>query len=159
MFQYNLTCLHSRLKILQSKSLTKTFQTSLLFSTALSWCFLLVPFYAYCTCVVSLLAPKLPSTSTMLTESGTNHWGKDLIYSLLPLGAPPSTTTQRSTWNTRKVWKKGPDPFFLELKQQWHICQQITASLSTDLHILSSCSQPPCLTPGHNPRKKQDPCP
>lgn len=141
MLQYNLTCLYSRVKISQSKTLTKNisnhFSSSLQpFPHVFFWLF----YRPYCMCVVSLLGPKLPSMSTVFTELGTNHWGKDIIYSLLPLGAPPSTRTKKDPQNTRQGWSKGPDPFLLELSQHWNICQN-------PFLLLTSTSSPPAYNP------------
>lgn len=158
MLQYNLTCLHSRLKLPRSKSLTQSIsnQPLLLYSPFLMFSF--GSFIGPTAFVLFLLTPKPPSVSTMLTELATNPWGKDIIHSLLLLGALPSTSTQRDPPNTRKGWRKGPDPFLLEPSQHWHICQQTTESLSApDLHILSSCSQPPASHLGINQENSKIP--
>lgn len=157
MLQYNLVCLHSRLKIPQSKSLTKNISNHppLLYSPLLTFSF---GSFTGPTTRVWFLSQ---SPSYIPYNNAYRAWNKLLgqgynLFSPSPGSTPPpSTRTQRDPGNTRKGWRKGPDPFLLELSQHWHICQQTTTTLSAPDLLLTS----PCLTPENKPRKQQDSCP
>lgn len=97
MLQYNLTCLHSRPKIPQSKILLKTFQTSLLFSTALSQHILLVPLQVLLHVCGFSLSPQ----ATFCVNNVYRAWNKSLGQGYNLFSPSPGSTPKHK-------YPKGP---------------------------------------------------